>query len=205
MIVRVISITLIFCLLSLVSVVLAEVIGTNGATYPIKEPDAYEEILSKVKNLNWQSLVSKAKKNINQKTQANFSLKHAKEDRVFQVDPTYTLEFDITDEYGRIIYPKGFQFNPLDYMQYPYRLVFFDATSVTEITWLKKQDFLNRWDTMLIATKGDVLKAQKLLGKTVYIALPKMIERWGIEATPSILYTKGRVIEIYEVGIYGKK
>lgn len=180
-----------------------QVVGKKGQTYPIKENDAYEEILSKVKNHNWNKEFERMRKNLSKSYTVNFNLKKAKEDRVFYVDPTYTLEFDITDGKGNIIYPKGYTFNPLNYMKFPYILIFFNSTSITEIEWLKSQkELMNRWDVMLIATAGDVYKAQKILGKQVYMLLPEMIDRFKLNATPSMLYAKGNLLIVQEVGVY---
>jgi hypothetical protein len=90
-------------------------------------------------------------------------------------------------------------------MQFPYILVFFDANSATEIQWLKSQDLINRWDVMLIATNGDAAKTAKMLNKTVYVASKKMLDRFQIKATPSILYAQNKMLLIQEVGIYNAK
>src|SRR3546814_16329557 len=44
-------------------------------------------------------------------------------DRVRSVAPFYTLDFDITLPAGKTLYPKGFTFNPLTYVNLPQRLV----------------------------------------------------------------------------------
>ncbi|MEM3580401.1 MAG: hypothetical protein QXQ64_03955 [Candidatus Bathyarchaeia archaeon] len=192
-------------LLTFVSFCSAEVIGTNGATYPIAEPDAYEELMARVKSINWNRIVKDYRADVNKATKVSFSLGRAREDRTFYVDPAYTLQFDIMDESGRVIYPKGFTFNPLDYINFPYHLVFFDGTSVTEIAWLKKQEWFNDYNVMLVLTKGDTIKVEKQLGRAVFVATPQMLEKFRIVRTPSVLSTENRQIVIQEVGIYGKK
>ncbi len=183
----------------------AQVIGTNGATYPIAEPDAYEELMAKVRSTNWNRIVKDYRKDVGKATKVSFNLSRAKEDKTFYIDPTYTLQFDIADENGKIIYPKGFSFNPLDYINFPYYLVFFDGTSVTEIAWLKKQEWFNNWNVMFILTKGDVVRAEKQLGRTVFVATPQMIEKFKISKTPSILSAQNKQLVVSEVGIYGEK
>mgnify|MGYP001091471353 CR=1 FL=1 len=182
----------------------AEVVGTFGNTYSIKEADAYEEIIDKVKKHDWQKEFTRINMNLKDKTKVNFKLNRAKENKVFYVDPTYTLEFDITNEKGEIIYPKGYTFNPLQYMQFPYKLIFFNADSVTEMQWLQNQELSKRWDVMLIAVNGDVLHAGKVLNKYVYAASKKMIDKFKIKTTPSILYAQGNLLVVQEVGIYGE-
>lgn len=183
----------------------AETIGTNGATYPIAEPDAYEELMAKVRSTNWNKIIKDYKADVNKVIKVSFSLGRAREDRLFYIDPAYTLQFDIMDENGRIIYPKGYSFNPLDYISFPYYLVFFDGTSVAEIVWLKKQEWFKNWNVIFILTKGDVVRAEKQLGRTVFAAMPQMIEKFKISKTPSILSAQNKQLVISEVGIYGEK
>jgi len=196
------TVVLLFCCLTALSY--AEVVGTFGNTYSITEQDAYEEIMQKVQKHNWQKEFARINRNIKNKTTVNFKLRHAKENKTFYVDPTYTLDFDITNEKGQIIYPKGYSFNPLQYMQFPYTLVFFDADSITEIQWIKSQNLASRWDVMFIATNGNSLKAESLLNRVVYVASKKMFDRFKIKATPSILYAQNNMLIVQEVGVYGK-
>ncbi len=191
---------LILCVL-LCSQGYSTVIGQTGQCWSITEPDAYEELMSKVKQHNWQKEFARLKAKSISLTRVNFQLKKAKQDRTFEVDPTYTLPFDVVDSNGNVVYPKGYRFNPLHYMQFPYILYFIDANSVEELTWLKKQDIAN-WNVVIIATKGDTLKAEKFLGKTVYGASKLMIERFKIKATPSKVYAQNGVIVVNEVGVY---
>ncbi|WP_028842916.1 hypothetical protein [Thermodesulfovibrio yellowstonii] len=194
---------LVFALILLFSTVAhAEVIGQTGSVYSIKEPDAYEELMNRVKSVNWNAVFGKMKAFAQEATKVDFHLKHAKLDRTFTVDPTYTLEFDITDEKGNVLYPKGYSFNPLHYMQFPYVLVFFDAQSVEEIKWAKQ--YTGRWDVLFIATRGDTSRAAKQLQRHVYAANEKMIKKFKLSATPSVVYAQNGVLIVSEVGIYGK-
>ena len=56
----------------------------------------------------------------------------ARKERTFLVDMTYTLDRDIADEKGNVVYPKGYTFNPLDYITYPGTLVILDGNSPTQ-------------------------------------------------------------------------
>lgn len=191
--------------MSFYSTCLAQVVGQKGATYSIAEQDAYEELMARIKSINWDKVFAKYKAKAEESTKVNFNLGKAREDRVFNIDPTYTLQFDIIDENGNIIYPKGFRFNPLDYISFNYQLVFFDGNSVKEIDWVKKQDWFNNWNVIFVITKGDVVRAERILGKSVFMATPQMIEKFKVSKTPSILNAEGKKLVIKEVGIYGKE
>lgn len=182
----------------------SKTIGTHGAVYSIAETDAYEELMAKVKKINWGEIIQKYKTTLDNTIKANFNLKKADKDNTLVVNPTYTLQFDITDEKGNIIYPKGYQFNPLDYINFPYKVVFFNAESKTELEWLKSQPWFSDYNTILIITKGDAIKTQEKLGRVVFAANKRMIDKFGISKTPSILEAKNKQILIFEKGIYKK-
>lgn len=197
------SIAIVFFVVFMIAcTVYAKVIGTNGATYMINEPDAYEELMAKVAKADWNRVIEKYKTDTEKLTKVSINLSGAKQDRKFVIDPTYTLNFDIMDDKGNVIYPKGFSFNPLDYIQFPYRIVFFNARSDVEINWIKSQQWFSDWNTMLIATNGDILETEEKLGKSVYVADEQMIKKLRITKTPSIVTTKDKQIVVEEVGVY---
>lgn len=197
--------TLCFMVFAMVSVSSAqiEVIGQYGNTYSIAEKDAYEEVLSKVKQLNWQQLISKTQRNVSKKLSSDYNLKRAEKDSIRYIDPTYTLEFDIADENGKVIYPAGYKFNPLLYMQFPYTFVFFNAKRVEELVWVKNT-FSTRWDVILVATAGDIMKAEQYLNRNVYSANNLMINKFQVKATPTIVYTQRQWLAVQEVDIKKK-
>lgn len=182
----------------------AQVIGTSGATYPVVEPDAYEELMEKVKKINWEQIKKRYEQSIKRNLHVDFSVGRATEDRTFTVDLTYTLPYDIVTEDGKVLYPKGFKFNPLDYLEFPYQIVFFNADSKTEIAWLKSQPWFDNPDVFYIVVKGEVLAAEKALNKTVFAATPLVIEKFNISKTPSLLTVQGRQVVIREIGVHGK-
>ena len=116
-----ISLVLVFCALY-VWPVQAKVIGTFGKVYPIAEPDALTEIEARTARLpadmrgqfgprsKWSAMKAAA-------------LAPATISRTRNVVPFYTLDTEIRLPGGEVLYPKGFTFNPLDYVTLPQRLV----------------------------------------------------------------------------------
>ena len=184
----------------------AVVVGKFGSTYQIKERDAYEEILEKARTVNKNYLVSLLKKSLMDKFEVSkVKVKKAEETTTRRHVLNYTLPFDIKDHNGRIIYPKGYSFNPLDYVKIPFVVVFFDGTSGKELEWLKKSGFLKRPDTMLVAVKGNIYDLNLQLKKTVYAGSKDMLGIFGVEKTPSYVYQESNYFIITEVGVYGQK
>ena len=180
-------------------------LGTFGNTYPIAEKDAIEEMKKKAAQTDWSKHFDKekqAKAIKNFRPQGLRSLPRVTDPETFQVDMTYSLEFDITDQRGVIIYPKGFTFNPLDYMDYPRTLVFIDGSDKDQVQWLKSSEYVGT--AMILVTDGVFWDVRKELNRHVYYATNQIIDRLGVKAVPSIAYQSGRYMEIKEVDVEAK-
>ena len=180
-------------------------LGTFGNTYPIAEKDAIEEMKKKAAQTDWSKHLDKekqAKAIKNFRPQGLRSLPRVTDPETFQVDMTYSLEFDITDQRGVIIYPKGFTFNPLDYMDYPRTLVFIDGSDKDQVQWLKSSEYVGT--AMIMVTDGVFWDVRKELNRHVYYATNQIIDRLGVKAVPSIAYQSGRYMEIKEVDVEAK-
>jgi len=181
------------------------VVFKGGATYPVLEKDAYEEILERVKEKDLAGKFLELRKTLPQKLKVNVKgLKKATETTVRTVTLTYRLPFSITDAHGNIIYPEGYTFNPLDYVRFPYILVFFDPTSPVELRWLRESGYLSRWDTILVITRGNIRDTETLTGRTVYAGDEKLLSYFSVKKVPSVVYQNGDKLVVMEVGVYGK-
>ena len=173
-----------------------------GRTYDVIEPDAYEEILNAVKKVDIEKYKKILQERIRKYTVVDeFKIPYAKETQTRYFEPRYELPFDIVDANGRVIYPKGFTFNPLQYMTLYETVVFFDARDALHLNWLKKGNFAERWDVMLIAVRGDVIEAMRVLKVPVYRATKEILERFDVKKIPCIIKQKGGQLEIIEVGM----
>jgi len=57
------------------------------------------------------------------------------------VDMTYTLPADLLDADGKTIYPKGFTFNPLDYVTFRRGLVILNGNDSEQLRWFEKSPY----------------------------------------------------------------
>ncbi len=163
---------------------------TVGQTYPILEPDALEEIKARAAEINWQQQLATA--NIGWSAKDGLPLARAPADRTRQVIPTYTQEFDIRDQTGQLIYPKGFQFNPLEHITLPYRIVVIETQ---DLDWAKAR--LKKTD-MVILTHGDFSYASQALERPTFLLDERTRTRLKLEFVPSIVEQSGRVLLINE-------
>lgn len=156
-----------------------------GRTYRIVEPDAIEEFQRKASGIDWQAKFRAI--NLREKVRdGSVRLPVAQRDREYRLDLNYTLEFDIPDGKGGVLYPKGYRFNPVAFVKLPYRLAVI-GTRPVEMEWAKKQQGPIVWMT----SGGDPIDMSKALNQTVYLYTPEMAKRFRVQATPALIRQEG--------------
>ena len=181
----------------------AEVLGTFGATYGIAEKDALADIKDHAKKVNWDTVVDKkamTRRIKKYKPSGLPMLPVTKENRSFLRDMTYTTEIDVPDGRGGILYPKGYTFNPLEYLTLPNSIVFIDGSDKKQVKWFENSPYLKDINTMLILTNGSYYELNKRFKRPVYYAVRNIVARMGIEHVPSVAVQKGKYMEISEYG-----
>ncbi len=179
----------------------AKVIGTYGTTYRITERDALAEIEERARQVDWNKVLDKRKVENYQGPPDKASLPRAKRNRSFPVDMTYTTEIDVPDGKGSILYPKGYTFNPLDYVTYPKTLVIINGTDPDQVKWFAASEYDKRLDVTLLLTEGNFGGVSKRISRPLFYADRKMIERLKLKAVPSVIKQKGRLMEVTEVAL----
>ncbi len=194
-----ISLVLVFCALFALPVQ-AKVIGTFGKVYSIAEPDALAEIEERAREINWKSILDKEKPE-NFRPPNLVALPRASHDRSFLVDVTYTLEFDVPDGRGGVLYPRGYRFNPLDYVPFNQTLVILDGDDPDQMAWLQKSSLLKDSNSMILLTRGAFSTIGKHLGRAVFYADRRILERFNLAAVPSVVARRGRLMEVKEIEV----
>lgn len=178
----------------------AKVIGTFGKVYSIAEPDALAEIEQRARSINWQSILDKEKPEDFRPSNL-IQLPRASHDRSFLVDVTYTLEFDVPDGRGGVLYPRGYRFNPLDYLPFNQTLVILDGDDPDQLAWLRNSSLLNDSNAMILLTRGAFSTVGEHLGRAVYYAGRRILERFNLAAVPSVVTRSGRLMEVKEIEV----
>ena len=167
--------------------------STIGRTWPIAEPDALAEIEAKVATLpkdmskrfgprsSWSGLKAA-------------SLDAAPADRMRTVVPFYTLEFDIKLPDGRTLYPKGYTFNPLRFVQMPQRLV---VVHPRDLGWALRTA---RQSDFVLVTAGDAIDLSERTGRAIYILEERVKARLGLTVAPVIVAQAGQKLVLTEIG-----
>lgn len=183
-------------------------LGVVGATYAIAEPDALGEIEARAKEVNWGERFNEKKMKQAVASYRPSGLKHfprAATTRTRVVEMTYTLSADIPDGRGGVLYPRGYTFNPLEYLSLPNTLVMIDAEDAEQVAWFRASEYANDPKVFLLLTGGSYRPVLETLKRPVYYADANLIERLKVRFTPAVAIQKGRMMEVQEIAIPSKK
>ncbi len=179
-------------------------LGNFGTVYRIAEPDALAELEHRAKSVDWDRVFDKEKwrkKILGYRPRNIKKLPAALKDRVRNVDVSYTLPYDIPDGKGGILYPRGYTFNPLEYIFFPDILVVIDESDSNQVKWLKDSGLLGDIRTMLLLSDGSYYGLAKELGRPVYYLDQETASRLQIEAAPCVIVQKGLFMEVSEYAV----
>ncbi|MFA6396544.1 MAG: hypothetical protein WCW84_11315 [Sulfurimonas sp.] len=178
-----------------------------GATYKLVEPDILSEVESR-KDRVVSEVSKQSKREMEEfKKLKGETLTKATKTYAYYVDPTYTLAQDIprVDRDGHtigVLYPKGYTFNPLNYIQIsPPPIVVFNACDKKEVS-LVKQLTANRPDAMYASSGCEIEDFPKDIGHQMYLVTKEMKEKFNLKSTVSVitvdLQAKRIKVEVYK-------
>ena len=181
----------------------AKDLGKYGATYPVIEEDAIAQLKKAIARYDWVKFKNGQKEKIrNFKPKDLMDLPVARENKVFNVDMTGTIKENIIGRDGEVVYPKGYKYNPMEYVFMRRIIVFINGRDEKQIEWYKQSPYPADMRTMLLITDGSYLNVRKKLKTlTVYYANREIIERMGIKALPSVAVQKGTQLEVREYAL----
>jgi conjugal transfer pilus assembly protein TraW len=185
----------------------AKDLGKYGTTYPIIEEDAIAQMKKAIATYDWEKFKKKQREKIkNFKPKDLVDLPTVQEDKVFTVDMTGSIKEDIIGRDGVVIYPKGYRYNPMEYVFMRRILVFINGKDEKQIQWYKKSPYPGDMRTMLLITDGSYLDVRKKLNTlSVYYANKEIIDRMGIKAVPSVAVQKGTELEVRQYALKKEK
>lgn len=173
-----------------------QVLKDVGNTYDISERDALSELENRVGQVDWGKELSKIDPE-SYRPEGIPYLPVARTKNSYFVDPTYTLERDIPDQYGGILYPAGFKFNPLDFVSFQKTIIVIDGNSADQLAWFKKTLFYSKVDTtLLLSGGGSALDLAKKINRPVYYVTSAIAQKFRLAAVPAIVKTSGRLFSV---------
>lgn len=164
--------------------------STIGRTWPIAEPDAMSEIEARVANA--PDMASHFGPRASWSAMKAAALQVAPADHIRSIIPFYRLDEEIRLPDGRVLYPKGFTFNPLDYVTLPQRLV---IVHPRDLAWALKTA---RVTDFILLTAGDALALSERTGRALFILEERVKERLGLTVAPVIVAQEGKKLVLRE-------
>ncbi|MDE1917880.1 MAG: conjugal transfer protein TraW [Sphingomonadales bacterium] len=170
--------------------------STIGRTWPIIEPDALAEVEGKAAAIpadpgrygpraGWSAMKA-----------APLAL--AAQNRTRFVVPFYTLDDDIRLPDGRLLYAKGYTFNPLSYVSLPQRLI---VVQPRDLDWALDQAAASDFILLAAGTPqdADAITLGEKKGRALFILEDRIKARLGLTVAPVIVRQVGQRLELQEV------
>ena len=176
----------------------AKNLGVAGKLYQVVEPDIATELEQQAVEKNHVEEDEFLKRVRTYQPEDLHPLPRAIEDRTFLVDMSYTLERDLVDGNGKVIYPKGFTFNPLDYVSFPGGLLVIDGDDPSQIKWYTETPYAENHQVRLLLAGGYAFQLTERLKRSVFYLVDEIAERLQLAAAPSLVIQKGNMLQVRE-------
>jgi conjugal transfer pilus assembly protein TraW len=208
---RLLAVIFLVCVVA-VSAVIADIVKvfetTIGETYDFVERDLLEMIYAHIENnkedieKRFKDHQENAKERIkNYEPKKVIYLPRATENKIFSPDMTYIVPDDVIDAEGKIIYPKGYSFNPLDYNRLPISYIVIDYADKLQAEFIKTSDYIGKLNYQIVTTSGKYSEIVKELNQSVFYADFTFADRFQLEKTPSLISQMGNRIIVKEICI----
>ncbi|MDP3323889.1 MAG: type-F conjugative transfer system protein TraW [Hydrogenophaga sp.] len=122
--------------------------------------------------------------------------------RTFYMDPSFTLDRNILDAQGRLLFPAGTRKNPLEIVSLSKHLLFFDARDHRQVNRARELLATYQGKVKPILTGGSYLDLMKSWRIPVYYDQQGLLtRRFGIHQVPALVSQEGQRLRIDELEI----
>ena len=184
-------------------------LGTIGPTYEIAEPHLLafieQRLREKERSGELQRLAEAARARgidtVRQPPPVE-GLRTTERPRTFYVDPRFTLDRNITDPQGRLMFAAGTRKNPLEVVSLSRHLLFFDARDPRQVKHARELSGRYAGRIKPILTGGSYLDLMKTWRVPVYYdQAGTLTRRFGIRQVPALVSQDGLRLRIDELGL----
>ncbi|MDO8777008.1 MAG: type-F conjugative transfer system protein TraW [Burkholderiaceae bacterium] len=122
--------------------------------------------------------------------------------RTFYMDPSFTLDRNILDAQGRLLFPAGTRKNPLEIVSLSKHLLFFDARDGRQVSQARDLMATYRGRVKPILTAGSYLDLMKSWRIPVYYDQQGLLtRRFDIHQVPALVSQEGQRLRIDELEV----
>lgn len=185
----------------------AEDLGTVGPTYEIIERDLLKVIQDRFRRMEKTGELARMQGDYKRRVVDAIEqpkpvpgILAAQAARTFYIDPTWTLDRNVVDEKGAILFPVGTRVNPFDFDRLTKALLFFDGRDKRQLAFAKRFIAESKLPVKPILIAGEPLKLMREWKREVFYdqggALSK---RFSIAQSPALVSQEGNRLRIDEV------
>ena len=167
-----------------------------GRVWPIAEPDALSEIEGRAAHVPDMKSAFGPRQNWSAMKAATLGIAHVDQNRT--VVPFYTLDQDIRLADGKLLYAKGYSFNPLAYVSLPQWLI---VVHPRDLAWALRT--ARPADFILLAAgtpgDGDAITLGERHGRALFLLEERVKVRLELTVAPVIVAQAGQKLVLTEV------
>lgn len=186
---------------------LSEDLGVIGPMYEIAERDLIAVIQEKLRAMEDNGELQKVEESYRAKVIEGVErprpvdgIKAVQSARTYYIDPTFTLERDVVDEQGRVMFRKGTQVNPLDYAGLNQVLVFFDGDDDKQREFVAGYLKEEKLPVKPVLIAGAPLELMREWKREVFFDQGGVLSRhFRITASPATVRQEGKRLRVDEI------
>ncbi|MCG2583884.1 type-F conjugative transfer system protein TraW [Massilia sp. TS11] len=196
-----------FCCL-VVRTVAAQDVGALGPVYPITEQSFLDQIRTRLQAQERSGELRALQQRITEANTAAVTaprpvpgLTTGRTGRTHYYDPSFTLDRNVVDAEGHLLFAAGTRKNPLDVVGFSRRLLFLDARDPAQLRRAATLVAEQPGKTKLVLLGGSYLQLMKSWKMPVYFDQHGLlVKRFGIAQVPALVYQEGRRLRVDELG-----
>lgn len=185
----------------------SENLGVFGKEYSIAERDLLELIHGKLREMEKDGTLDKMNKKVVEDTKKKLNrppgkvYPRAEKFKSVPYDATFTLQADLKDAKGKVLFPKGTGIDPLKVKAFNRRICFIDGDDEGQVQWLERScpdSYINR----VVLVNGSPGELSKRIKRRFYFDQENVLgKRFGFTALPAVVHQKERSIYVEEIPV----
>ena len=185
----------------------AQDLGTLGPTYPITEPHLLRMIEQRLQEKERSGELARLQEAARRRAIASVreptpvaGLRPTQQARTYFLDPSFTLDRNIHDAQGHLMFAAGTRKNPLEVVSMTRHLLFFDARDARQV--VRAQGLLATYQGRIkpVLTGGSYLDLMKSWRIPVYYDQQGLLTaRFGIHQVPALVSQEGLRLRVDEL------
>ena len=195
------------CLSIIPNLAQASDLGVVGPTYDIVERDLIEVMKDRFRRLEQTGEMRKLEDRYKAKVVEAVErprpiqgITPTQTARTYFVDPTWTLDRNVLDEKGQVLFPAGTRVNPLDYAPMTQTLLFFDQRERSQVAFAKRFLAEAKARVKPILVGGEPLKLMRQWKREVFYDQGGVLSRkFLLQQVPALITQDGNRLRVDEI------